>query len=153
MTSSQFCFLIVCTFSLTLSYLPPCALPTQACRGRALQLIRDLPVEFHCDKRSYSCRRDGEKAALAVAIALLGVSKMKRLHFEARPLVKTPKHLTQSCSAFSRLLLPLPLFCRLSSSRLLCSVCGKHRTLPLSRTVSAGAKWLTSHLNMLSPVS
>ncbi|KAG7219855.1 hypothetical protein INR49_005877, partial [Caranx melampygus] len=63
-----------------------------ACRGRALQLIRDLPVEFHCDKGSYSWRQDGEKAALAAAIALLGgVSKMKSLHFEARLVAKTLK--------------------------------------------------------------
>lgn len=72
-------------------------LPTQVCEGRALQLITDLPVEFHCNKGSYSCWQDGEKPALAAAIALLrGVSKMKRLDFEARLLPQTPKLSTQS---------------------------------------------------------
>lgn len=87
---------------LAVSYLSLCALsflPMQVCRGRALQLIRDLPVEFHCDKGSYSCRQDGEKAALAASIALLrGVSKMKRLDFEARLLPTQGLKSMQCCS-------------------------------------------------------
>lgn len=79
MTAPPFRLLIVRPPPLAGSYLSPCVLsffsfffllPMQVCRGRALQLIRDLPVEFHCDKGSYSCQQDGEKAALAAAIAL-----------------------------------------------------------------------------------
>lgn len=85
--------LIVGPAPLAVSYPSPCALsflPTQVCEGRALQLITDLPVEFHCNKGSYSCRQDGEKPALAAELALLrGVSKMKRLDFEARHQVYT----------------------------------------------------------------
>lgn len=84
-------------------------LPTQAYKGRALQLIKNLPVEFRCDKRSYSCQQDGEKAVPAAAIALLSVSKMKRLYFEARPLTKTPKHLTRCIAALPLLLFWHPL--------------------------------------------
>lgn len=71
--TASFRLLIVFPVPLAVRYLSPCALsflPLQVCRGRALQLIRDLPVEFHCDKGSYSCRRDGEKASLAAAIAI-----------------------------------------------------------------------------------
>lgn len=115
-TASPFSSLTDSTFSFMLRNLP-CApsssflyfLPTQAYKGRALQLIKNLPVEFRCDKRSYSCRQDGEKAALAAAIALLSVSKMKRLYFEARPLTKTPKHLTRCIAALPLLLFWHPL--------------------------------------------
>lgn len=69
-------------------------------KGKTLWLIRDLPVEFHCNKGSYSFLQDGEKAALAAAIALLrGVSKMKRRDFLARPLPQTPKLCTQRNAA------------------------------------------------------
>lgn len=84
MTADPFRLFIVCPAS----YLSPCAssffLPCTSARGRALQLIRDLPVEFHCDKGSYSCRQDGEKAASGSSdsIARREVSKMKRLDFE-----------------------------------------------------------------------
>lgn len=116
-TASPFSSLTVSTFSFMLRNLLPCApssfflyfLPTQAYKGRALQLIKNLPVEFRCDKRSYSCQQDGEKAAPAAAIALLSVSKMKRLYFEARPLTKTPKHLTRCIAALPLLLFWHPL--------------------------------------------
>lgn len=86
-------------------------LPTSVCRGRALQLIRDLPVEFLRDKGSYSCRQDGEKAALAAAIALLRrVSKMKRLHFEDTQALDSLSAAQPSPPSISPLV-----FCHLSS--------------------------------------
>lgn len=52
-----------------------------------------------CNKGCYSCRHDGEKPVLAASMALLrGVSKMKRLDFEARLLPKTLELSTQ-CNA------------------------------------------------------
>lgn len=123
----------------------PCALhflSMQVCSGGALQLIRDLPVEFHCNKGSYSCRQDGEKAALAALIALLrGVSKMKRLDFEgfhrrtssrlnaAQPSVPPPS--TPPLSSLR--------FCHLSSSVAL-QYGRVDLRWPLSQTVSTGAK-------------
>lgn len=102
MTLFPFRLLIVCP-------VPPLKLlacaqslsPVQVCRGRALRLIRDLLVEFRCDKGGHSCWQDGEKAALAAAIALLGgVSKMKRSDFETPFFQRHPKLLTQ-CFAVS----------------------------------------------------
>lgn len=70
----------------------PCALslwPRQVCEGRALQLITDLPMEFHCNKGTHSHLWHGENPVLAASIAFLrGVSKMKRLDFEAHLLLK-----------------------------------------------------------------
>lgn len=83
MTASQAQRCLPSALRSELLLLVPALFAMQVCSGRAPQLIRDLPVEFHCDKGSYSCRQDGEKAALAALIALLrGVSKMKRLDFE-----------------------------------------------------------------------
>lgn len=124
MTASPFRLLIVCPAPLAVRYLSSCGLsflPMQVCRGRALQLIRDLPVEFHCDKGSYSCRRDGEKAALAASIALLrGISKMKRLDFEACLLPNQPLKSMQCCSAFSAPRLPLRLLASVLPSIMFC---------------------------------
>lgn len=140
---------------LPLSLLPCLFLPTQACKGRALQLIRDLPVEFHYDKGSYSCRQDGEQVALPTALALLGgVSKMKRLHFEACLLPKTPKLWTRMhcCSSFSVSPFPWLVFCHPSSSVALQSG-SLDLSQSLSHTDSTGAKQLTPYLSMLSSVS
>lgn len=85
--------LIVGPALLAVSCPSPCALSLslmQVCEGRALQLITDLPVEFHCNKGTHSHQWHGENLMLAAAIALLrGVSKMKRLDFEARLFPKT----------------------------------------------------------------
>lgn len=112
-------------------YLSPCALsflPTQACRGKALQLVRDLPVEFHCNKGSYSywrlhCSKELESKWRDTIL--------KRIFLQRYQAVDSMQRFSALSSHF-----PLLLFCHLSSSVAL--QCGRmDQSWPLLQGLSA----------------